>query len=172
MVTQTTLTAMVGSAGGIVAAILIAQFFMATNSRLREQKIFWAIFLVVGFFLGIAANGEREAYGAAHVTLQTLGLMGVTLLAARVITLKSGLFWFLVLGIVVDYSLGIFLHFDRRMVAYPPVGDQQQWMENLLRRNARIRWPGICHPGFARVHVLGRSFSAPPRRRCNWGRLC
>jgi hypothetical protein len=37
------------------------------------------------------------------------------------------------LGIVVDYSLGIFLHFDRRMVAYPPVGDQQQWMENLLR---------------------------------------
>jgi hypothetical protein len=138
MVAQTTLPVMVGTAGGLVAALLIAQFFMAKGERICEQKIFWAIFLLVGFFLGIAANGEREASGAAHVTLQTLGLMGVTLVAARIPNLNLGLFWFLVLGIVVDYALGIFLNFDQRATIYPPVGDPQQWMINLLNGSRGI----------------------------------
>jgi hypothetical protein len=83
----------------------------AAPRRLVEQRMFWWIVVVLGLVLGIGSVGSRSRFGAAHVTLQPLVLLGVVAIAAGWPVLsrrwREAVLW----GAVVDFSLGILLHF-------------------------------------------------------------
>jgi hypothetical protein len=138
LMSQTTLPKMIGTAGGWVVLLLLIRFFASRGPHLRGKKHFWLLFLVVGFLLGTAANPAPEPFGAAHVTLQPLALIGVTFLAANLRQIHPVLFLCIVLGTIVDYSLGVFLNFDLRSHIFPPIGDEQLWLQRLLNNDLGV----------------------------------
>jgi hypothetical protein len=121
---QTNLTIMVGSAGGIIAIVLLAGFFGSHDARRSADRKFWGLFLPIGFFLAIAALPGPGPYGGAHLTLQAFVIMAITLLAARIPRLPAAVFYLLLLGLACDYSLGILLNFDRHSYAYYTIGNR------------------------------------------------
>jgi hypothetical protein len=70
--------------------------------------------------LGIAVHGERDTFGVAHVTLQPLVLLGLTLLAASFRFLPTLLRGALLAGCVLDFAVGIFLQVHIENLALDP----------------------------------------------------
>jgi hypothetical protein len=64
------------------------------------------------FVAGVATHGGRDHFGVAHVTLQPLVLLAVTLLAAGWRSLGGVARWAAIAGCVVDFGLGIALHHE------------------------------------------------------------
>ena len=79
-------------------------------------------FLLVGFFLGIGTVPGVSPFGTAHVPLQPLAMMGVTLLASRLTRLPALVFWLVLLGAAVDYGLGVYLNFEMHSRIYQTSG--------------------------------------------------
>jgi hypothetical protein len=115
LMTQQTLPTMIGIAGGCVVLLLLARRL----SRRGAQRGFWIFYILFGFLVGIAVNGEWQLAGDAHVTLQSMGMMGVTFLAASLPELSTWLFGLVVGGCALDYALGVLLQFDRESYVYP-----------------------------------------------------
>ena len=61
--------------------------------------------------LSLAAYGDRDHYGIAHICLQSLVLLGLAFLASRWDRLGGGWRTVLVLGWAADFCLGIALQF-------------------------------------------------------------
>jgi hypothetical protein len=117
MMCQTSLPTMIGLAGGaIAAAAIIGMFFFRQKS---VDRSFWRFFLPFTYVVGIAVCPDPAPFGCAQVTLQALALMGVTLVAAMLPRLKAWAIACLLAGLITDYWLGIFLHFDRQARIYP-----------------------------------------------------
>jgi hypothetical protein len=94
-----------------------------TRLRASKERSFWIFFILFTFIVGIAVNPETEVFGCAHVTLQPLALMGVTLVSAWLASLSLPLFRFAILGLALDYILGILLHFERESHVFATLPD-------------------------------------------------
>jgi hypothetical protein len=113
LVFQTNLLAAVGSVGG-VAAICCLTLACRPNvkaPRVTARARFFLAFSLCSVALAITVNPGRELFGAAHVCLQPLAMMGVALLATywSTLALRWRLRW--MLSLTVDFALGVFLNF-------------------------------------------------------------
>lgn len=104
---------LMGSVGGLAVARLAAgAAFGAFARRDLAPLLFWTTLVTGAVVLGVAVVIAPEPFGAAHICLLPLGLMGLALLAARAHTLSLGWRVALVTGTALDFALGILLHFD------------------------------------------------------------
>jgi hypothetical protein len=113
---QQNLMLALGAAGGMAAVILLVRQLRRTD---RPQSRFWMNVVGVGGGLGIAIHGGRVVHGVAHVGLQPLIVMGLTLLAAGFLRLPRWLRCAVALALVADTALGILLHFRMQMNIFP-----------------------------------------------------
>ncbi len=97
-----------GSVGWLA---VLRETWIAGRSAASGVRRFWLWFIGVCFMLGVAAHGERDHWGLAHICLQALVLLGLAFLAARWAGLPRGWRIALMLGGTVDFCLGIVLHF-------------------------------------------------------------
>jgi hypothetical protein len=121
MMSQTTLLLMIGLGGGVAVAILLFRSLLRPRPAPVPNRGFWLFFILFTYVVGIAVNYDWDPYGCAHVTLQSLALIGVSFLAARLMELGPGLFRLVLAGLAIDYALGIFLHFDVQSRLLPTV---------------------------------------------------
>jgi hypothetical protein len=82
----------------------------AVASTVRDRG-FWVICLSGIIFLSLAAYGDRDHYGIAHICLQSVVLLGLAFLASR--WRRLGGWWRIALAIgwTADLALGIALQF-------------------------------------------------------------
>jgi len=81
-----------------------------TSPPVSPEQRFWQILIAAGVLLGIAVVGERDPLGVGHLTLLSLQVVGLAMLAA-VVPWKRGILTMLILaGCAVDFSLGVWLH--------------------------------------------------------------
>ena len=97
-----------GLVGGIVALWLYWRR-LRRRTMPREVRRFWAALVPFVVVLGVASAGERDFFGVAHLTLLPLTLMGLTLLAAEMMT-RRALAVALLCGCAVDFGFGVWLH--------------------------------------------------------------
>ena len=97
-----------GSVGWVVILRELARQWTGTAPVIRR---FWMFFVVIVILLGVAAHGARDLWGLTHICLQTLVLLGVTLMAARWRELGRGWRLAAIGGATLDFVAGIGLHF-------------------------------------------------------------
>lgn len=74
----------------------------------NAEHFFWLAIVLFCVVVGIAAVGERDPLGVAHLTLVPLEILGLALLAATVPVRRT--LWILVIaGCVIDFSGGVLL---------------------------------------------------------------
>lgn len=78
---------------------------------LSPEQQFWRWFLFVVPLLAIAAQDRSSEFGVTHICLQPLALLGVTLLAAALPMLPRVVRVIVAAGAVLDFAIGVFLHF-------------------------------------------------------------
>jgi hypothetical protein len=79
------------------------------SGGITAEQRFWLILMVAGLFLGIAVVGERDPGGAAHLTLLSLQVLGLSMLAAIIPWRRRTLAILVLAGCTVDFSLGVLL---------------------------------------------------------------
>jgi hypothetical protein len=106
MMYQPNLFIAMGSIGGVLVVYLLID-------AVRKKKLggFWLYFIIGAVILGPAVHGEPDLWGVTHVCLQPLVLLGLTLLASRVVGERSWFKTFFVAGIIIDTVLGVLLQF-------------------------------------------------------------
>jgi hypothetical protein len=72
------------------------------------ERAFWRVLIPFCLLAGIASIGERDSWGLAHLTLLSLQVLGITMLAGSLLSRKV-IAIILVCGCAVDFFLGIFL---------------------------------------------------------------
>lgn len=107
LIYQTNFLAAMGSVGGLLVLYLVARVL----SRRGWGWTFWALFVPACAVLGVAVHTIPDAYGLAHICGQPLLLLGVAFLAASFRSLPAWLRWAALAGCVVDFALGVLLHF-------------------------------------------------------------
>jgi hypothetical protein len=139
-----------GSAGMVFIAVLIARLKPA-SSFLRGERLFWLLFVPVTFLLGIAVNPGADRFGIAHICLQPLVIIGLGFLAAGLPRIRLPWRWLIVPGLLLDFGLGIFLHFSLQGLDYYIVQNAagrfelraDQLMSQASQANARYKlFPG------------------------------
>ena len=102
----------VGSTGGILLCRLL---WKASRQKALASaglpRAFWSFFIFCTIVVGIGVNGGRDDWGLTYICLQPLVVLGVTFLAAHFGDLKRPLRILLVAGLIVDFGLGVILHF-------------------------------------------------------------
>jgi hypothetical protein len=68
------------------------------------------IFIATVFLIGVAAVGVKAYTGVGHVMLQPLALLGIALLASCANRLPKMLQRLLIIGLAIDFFVGILLH--------------------------------------------------------------
>ncbi|HEX9637922.1 MAG TPA: hypothetical protein VGB99_10330 [Acidobacteriota bacterium] len=109
---QTNLILAMGTIGGLAVLYLLIRALPDARgpSRWSRQRRFWLGLAALSACIGVIVVGEREPTGVAHVTLQPLVLLGVSLLAASFAALPAALRWTILAACLVDFGLGVFLH--------------------------------------------------------------
>ncbi|MEI9971197.1 MAG: hypothetical protein WDO73_03575 [Ignavibacteriota bacterium] len=77
-------------------------------TAVTPEQLFWRILIAAAVVLGIAVVGERDPLGVGHLTLLSLQVVGLTMIAA-LLPLKRGLLAIVILGCAVDFSFGVWL---------------------------------------------------------------
>jgi hypothetical protein len=99
-----------GMAGGpLVLYLLYRVLWRERHTGRRQPQRFWLILIPCGLLLGTAAHPGAEVFGVAHVTLLTLLVLGLSLLAGSLPFLSRAARGAIVIGCVLDFSLGVFL---------------------------------------------------------------
>jgi len=98
-----------GLVGGPVVLYLLWKRFRFKQVKDRSERWFWLAFVFFCVIVGTGVVGERDEYGVAHLTLLSLEMLGLTLLASG-ISQSRILLWVVVGGCLLDFSLGILLH--------------------------------------------------------------
>jgi hypothetical protein len=120
---------------GVLALVLAS---LCRNLRGRaafapEQR-FWRGLIVCTFVVSIAAWDSTSDVGIAHICMQPLAIMGIVLLAVNLPALPV---WFravAVLGMTIDFALGILLHFHMQHHIFTPAQDPS------LVEQAKLNW--------------------------------
>jgi len=119
LIYQTNFIAAMGAVGGLVVVWLFAKSLVGGAASTRNsERWFWLLLVLICTVVGIAVVGERERFGVAHICLPPLVLMGVTLLAGSFRRLVQPVKWLVVLGCVVDFAVGIMLHFRLQTMTF------------------------------------------------------
>jgi hypothetical protein len=110
LIYQTNLIAGMGLAGGLVALYWFGRLCRrGFAGRAASERGFWLMLVPFCLLLGVAVMGERDTFGQAHLTLQPLILLGVTLVAARFARLPRAAACLVLLGCTLDFGLGVLL---------------------------------------------------------------
>jgi len=112
LIYQVNLIFALGSVGGLLALYRLYLNYRSPSVASRRDRNFWSLFVLILSIVGIAAVSEKNEWGLAHICLQPLVLMGVVLVAATLPTLPPSLRVLALTGYVVDFALGILLHFN------------------------------------------------------------
>lgn len=120
LICQDTVIVAMGSVGGLVVIYLILKKLNSSAVPLR-LRIFWCFFILFCLVVGIAVHGTAELWGVAHVCLQPLIVLGITLLATNFLSLKTWLRQMVVVGLVLDFCLGLFLQMHLQRIFPTPL---------------------------------------------------
>jgi hypothetical protein len=104
---QVNLIFAMGLAGGPLVVWLLWGFVRRRSAGLREWP-FWRVLIPTCIVVGVAVVGERSPFGAAHLTLIPLEILGLSLVAAAFPWRRAAAIA-VVAGCLVDFSLGVFL---------------------------------------------------------------
>jgi len=119
LIYQTNAIFAMGVVGGlVVVGLLVKGLVSRSHSALRGQRLFWILLVVCCTVLGIAVVGERQRFGVAHICLLPIVLMGLAFLAGYYRRLPKILRWMVIGGCVLDFAVGIFLHFRLQSMAF------------------------------------------------------
>lgn len=105
---QINLVFIFGSVAWLVILVLLARAAREVPPRVRSA---WGAGIVTIAVLGVMVHGGRDGWGLAHICLQPLVLLGLTLLAARWEGLGAGWRRLVIAGATADVLLGIALQF-------------------------------------------------------------
>jgi hypothetical protein len=109
---QTSFPAMLGLGGLIVVTWLLVKLCIRPpQDRWRHRYVFWIGFVITVTILGIALVGSVEFFGIAHICLQPVVLVGLTFAAVGLPHVPPVVRGIALLGLLVDATLGILLHF-------------------------------------------------------------
>jgi hypothetical protein len=105
----------------VIAAILGAtcRNVRGRAAYTREQQ-FWRGLILVSFAVSIAAWDAVSDVGIAHICMQPLAYMGVTLLATYLPAMPTWFRALAVLGMAFDFLVGILLHFTMQRHTFTP----------------------------------------------------
>ncbi len=96
---------------GVVGGPLVLWLWVRAILRKKSsvEIWFWRIVAPTLIVLGMAVVGERAVEGAPHLTLLSVELLGLSLLAANFVSLPRAARFLLVAGCAVDFYFGVFL---------------------------------------------------------------
>ncbi len=118
---QTTLVVAMGSIGGLVVLFQLGKTTLKAVWGSRDQRLFWLAFILVCTFGTIATHPTLDKFGVAHVGSQPLVYLGITFLAAVFFRLPRWLRYVVICGSMIDFLLGIFLHFSLQNITIQPM---------------------------------------------------
>ena len=93
--------------GPLVLWLLYRAFFRFGGSS--EERQFWLAMIPACVVLGIGSTGEQDPRGVAHLTLFSLQVIGLSLLAGT-FPWRRWMCWLIFAGCAVDFSGGVLLH--------------------------------------------------------------
>jgi hypothetical protein len=109
---QTSFPAMLGLGGLTLVVWQLANFyFHPPRDPWQHRYAFWFWFVGVVTFISIAVQGEYDYFGVAHICLQPMVLLGLTFAAVALPHVPRLLRGVALVGLLIDASLGILLHF-------------------------------------------------------------
>jgi hypothetical protein len=105
-----------GSVGGPLVVWLVCRALSAPSQPARLRR-FWLSLIVTTVLTGIVVHPTDDPLGVwqlgvAQICEQPLILLGVAYLAARYLTLPALARWAGLLGLILDFGLGVFLQFS------------------------------------------------------------
>ena len=130
---QTNLPLALGS-GGLVALAVLGW------RRRRELTPFWVWTIGASILLSIGVASWPDRWGATHIGLQPLVLLGLAWLAARLPALGRAGRGVLATGLTLDFSLGIAGHFWVQHLAFPADLFTQHRDQMLLYLHGYTTW--------------------------------
>ena len=104
---QTNVIFSMGIIGGPLVLWLLYRIFKERSLRGSELS-FWAVTIPFCVIMGVASTGGPGPLGQAHVTLLSLEILGLSLLASR-FPLRRALLALVIAGCLIDFSFGILL---------------------------------------------------------------
>jgi len=107
----------------------------------RDQR-FWRGLILVSFAISIAAWDMASDVGIAHICMQPLAYMGVTLLATYLPSMPRWFRALALLGMAFDFLVGILLHFTMQRHTFGPGSDPG------LIKQAQFNWEEKQAAGF------------------------
>lgn len=107
---QTNLFFVLGSVGAIVLAYAILTGKLPWPKWPAQLRGFWVIVIPFSIVLGIAAAPVAEAWGVAHLAMQTQALLGIAAIAGIFGAIPKPWRFIVLVGVALDFALGIFLH--------------------------------------------------------------
>jgi hypothetical protein len=121
LIYQHNLLAAIGLVGGLAAVHVIwrtgrelrarRRTGAPLGGRLAERRVFFWIVVGGGLVVGIGSVGILDAFGVTHVSLQPVVLLGLVAIASSWRTLSRRWREAVLGGAIVDYLVGILLHF-------------------------------------------------------------
>src|ERR1035438_8949248 len=107
---------------GVVGGPLILWLLYRSFRRPSRERWFWTALTPFCLVVGIAATGERESLGVAHLTLLSLVALGLSLLAVAA-SRRRALLIAVIVGCAIDFSLGVFLQAHIQSLENSPGGE-------------------------------------------------
>jgi len=128
-------------------AFVLASFCGNIRGRVvfAPEQRFWRGLIVCAFVVSIAAWDSTSDVGIAHICMQPLAIMGIVLLAVNLPVMPLWLRSVAVLGMTIDFALGILLHFHMQHQIFTPAQDPG------LVEQAKLNWLEKQTAGFTFV---------------------
>jgi hypothetical protein len=96
-----------GTVGGLVVLWLL--YSRLVRGKPLPERVFWRWMVPVCVVLGIAVVGERDPGGVPHLTLVSLEVLGLALLAANFRRFPQVVQFLLIAAVCLDFYFGVFL---------------------------------------------------------------
>jgi len=144
LIYQVNLIFAMGSVGGLLVLYRLYLNYRSPSTPVKRDRRFWGLLVLTVGVVGIAVVGQKDDMGLAHICLQPLVVMGIVLVAASLPTLSPSMRVLALSGCVVDFALGIMLHFsaeNRIFQLVPGPGGQMMVLNTAgLSRQAAVNW--------------------------------
>jgi hypothetical protein len=109
-----------GVGGLLILAPLALTFSEAVRKHLRES-LGWLAAIILIVFLGTAVHTARDDWGLTHICLQPLVIIGLAWLGSRLPGSSSAIRVLWLLGVCMDFVLGIVLHYSAQALWIAPL---------------------------------------------------